>query len=200
MYKVMAACKICEQELAVYNHGGVYCRNCQNKVSVGDGQGGIQEPGNTSYGRRKFGNILRKKSSGSLKSLSPSNMLSLSSISSREELPSGKRALLCGVTYQKEKFKLRGTLQDVKNMRDLLVEQFSFEPASILILAGNGISGIINFQCNLISEKKYVPCRGRAIQGTNQEEYTGGIQVADEELAARGLPCVLLLRTWTETT
>nr|GMD08836.1 metacaspase-1-like isoform X1 [Ipomoea batatas] len=136
MYKAMAACKICEQELAVYNHGGVYCRNCQNRVSVGDGQGGIQEPGNTSYGRRKFGNILMKKSSGGLKSLSSlSIMPSLSSISSREELPSGKRALLCGVTYQKEKFKLRGTLQDVKNMRDLLVEHFSFQPASILILA-----------------------------------------------------------------
>lgn len=118
MYKAMAACKICEQELAVYNHGGVYCRNCQNRVSAGDGQGGIQEPGNTSYGRRKFGNILMKKSSGGLKSLSSlSIMPSLSSISSREELPSGKRALLCGVTYQKEKFKLRGTLAEEEPYR-----------------------------------------------------------------------------------
>nr|GMD35855.1 metacaspase-1-like isoform X2 [Ipomoea batatas] len=44
-----------------------------------------------------------------------------------------------------EKFKLRGTLQDVKNMRDLLVEHFSFQPASILILAGKEMNGAMTY-------------------------------------------------------
>nr|GMC52819.1 metacaspase-1-like isoform X2 [Ipomoea batatas] len=44
-----------------------------------------------------------------------------------------------------EKFKLRGALQDVKNMRDLLVEHFSFQPASILILAGKEMNGAMTY-------------------------------------------------------
>ncbi|KAK6136491.1 hypothetical protein DH2020_029787 [Rehmannia glutinosa] len=57
------------------------------------------------------------------------------SIITPEPLPRGKRAFLCGVTYKKQKFELKGTAHDVKNMRDLLVEQFSFRKESILILA-----------------------------------------------------------------
>lgn len=53
-----------------------------------------------------------------------------------EPPPRGKRAFLCGVTYKKQKCELKGTAQDVKNMRDLLVDQFSFPIESILILAG----------------------------------------------------------------
>ncbi|PIN03563.1 Metacaspase involved in regulation of apoptosis [Handroanthus impetiginosus] len=47
----------------------------------------------------------------------------------------GKRAFLCGVTYKKQKRELRGTAQDVKNMRELLVGQFCYPTESILILA-----------------------------------------------------------------
>ncbi|PIN08878.1 hypothetical protein CDL12_18543 [Handroanthus impetiginosus] len=46
----------------------------------------------------------------------------------------GKRAFLCGVTNKKQKFEVKGTAQDVKNMRDLLVEQFHYLTESILIL------------------------------------------------------------------
>ncbi|VFQ81825.1 unnamed protein product [Cuscuta campestris] len=132
----MEACRRCEKELVGPHHGGggPYCRKCQSSISLlGDAQG---QAGSTSSGRRKFGSILRKKSSsaGSPRAFWPSFRPGIS-ISIEDGSPSGKRALLCGVTYQKERFKLRGTLQDVKNMRDLLVERFGFQPPSILILA-----------------------------------------------------------------
>ncbi|KAL4580920.1 hypothetical protein LXL04_017126 [Taraxacum kok-saghyz] len=47
----------------------------------------------------------------------------------------GKRALLCGVTYNKQKYKLKGTYYDVNRMRDLLISQFKFPSSSIHILA-----------------------------------------------------------------
>ncbi|XP_021684099.2 metacaspase-1 isoform X2 [Hevea brasiliensis] len=45
-----------------------------------------------------------------------------------------KRALLIGVTYKKSKHKLTGTVNDVRNIRSLLIESFCFHPQSILIL------------------------------------------------------------------
>ncbi|KAL0387136.1 UNVERIFIED_CONTAM: Metacaspase-1 [Sesamum radiatum] len=46
-----------------------------------------------------------------------------------------KRALLCCVQYKNQKFELKGTKHDLNNMRDLLVKQFRFPTASMLILA-----------------------------------------------------------------
>lgn len=47
----------------------------------------------------------------------------------------GKRALLCGVTYDKQKYKLKGTIYDVMRMRELLIARFKFPSSSIHILA-----------------------------------------------------------------
>ncbi|KAH6813493.1 hypothetical protein C2S51_022511 [Perilla frutescens var. frutescens] len=47
----------------------------------------------------------------------------------------GKRALLCCISYKKNKFELKGTIHDMKNMRDLLLHHFHFPLDSILILA-----------------------------------------------------------------
>ncbi|KAK4438176.1 Metacaspase-1 [Sesamum alatum] len=49
--------------------------------------------------------------------------------------PRGKRAFLCGITYKKQKYELKGTALDVKNMKYLLVKRFRFPEESILILA-----------------------------------------------------------------
>lgn len=54
------------------------------------------------------------------------------------EAPRGKRALLCGVVYSKQKFRLKGTFNDVNNMRHLLVEHFKFPSSSIRILTEGG--------------------------------------------------------------
>lgn len=53
--------------------------------------------------------------------------------------PRGKRALICGVSYKKQKCELKGTAQDVRNIRDLLVQVYHFPTASIRILAGKSM-------------------------------------------------------------
>ncbi|XP_022002507.1 metacaspase-1 isoform X1 [Helianthus annuus] len=50
------------------------------------------------------------------------------------ETTKGKRAVLCGVAYNKQKYKLKGTNYDVINMRELLGSQFCFPSSSIHIL------------------------------------------------------------------
>ncbi|KAI4342284.1 hypothetical protein MLD38_026925 [Melastoma candidum] len=45
-----------------------------------------------------------------------------------------KRAFLCGVSYRKKKYELKGTINDVKNMKQLLINGFAFSEGSIHIL------------------------------------------------------------------
>lgn len=52
------------------------------------------------------------------------------------ETTNGKRALLCAVTYNKQKYKLKGTIYDVNSMQELLISRFHFPRSSIRILAG----------------------------------------------------------------
>ena len=46
-----------------------------------------------------------------------------------------ERALLCGVTY-KRKYTLKGTVNDVKDMRELLIKQYNYPPHCIRVLTG----------------------------------------------------------------
>ncbi|XP_021658279.2 metacaspase-1-like [Hevea brasiliensis] len=65
----------------------------------------------------------------------PSPLQSSSSpSSSRSDQRPRKRALLIGVTYKKWKYRLKGTVNDVRNMRSLLIESFGFKPQNILVL------------------------------------------------------------------
>ncbi|KAI5558438.1 hypothetical protein POPTR_017G052600v4 [Populus trichocarpa] len=59
--------------------------------------------------------------------------LNIPGSSSSETRPAGKRALLIGVTY-KRKHKLKGTINDVKSMRELLTLNFGFKEENILVL------------------------------------------------------------------
>ncbi|KAK1569273.1 hypothetical protein Q3G72_034729 [Acer saccharum] len=45
-----------------------------------------------------------------------------------------KRALLCGVSYKNSKHELKGTINDVNNMKDLLINYFGFLEDNLLIL------------------------------------------------------------------
>ncbi|TXG53950.1 hypothetical protein EZV62_019206 [Acer yangbiense] len=45
-----------------------------------------------------------------------------------------KRALLCGVSYKNSKHELKGTINDVNNMKDLLINNFGFSEDNLLIL------------------------------------------------------------------
>lgn len=75
----------------------------------------------------------RKRNSGNSSQSTGSSSVSV--ITSKQP-PSGKRALLCCISYKKQKCELKGTIHDMKNMKDLLVHQFHFPIDSILILAG----------------------------------------------------------------
>ncbi|KAH7518605.1 hypothetical protein FEM48_Zijuj09G0189000 [Ziziphus jujuba var. spinosa] len=52
---------------------------------------------------------------------------------------SNRRALLCGVTYNTRKYRLKGTVNDVINMKDLLINQFHYPPDSIRVMTGHGL-------------------------------------------------------------
>ncbi|KAK7252307.1 hypothetical protein RIF29_36156 [Crotalaria pallida] len=45
-----------------------------------------------------------------------------------------KRAVLCGVSYTKRKFRLKGTINDISNMRELLSKNFKFPNECIRVL------------------------------------------------------------------
>lgn len=47
-----------------------------------------------------------------------------------------KRAVLCGVTYKKWKYKLKGTINDVFNMKNLLIQYYEYRDENMLILTG----------------------------------------------------------------
>lgn len=49
----------------------------------------------------------------------------------------GKRALICGVSYKRQKYKLKGTLTDVYNITQLLMNRYHYPERAIRILTGN---------------------------------------------------------------
>ncbi|CAI9786191.1 unnamed protein product [Fraxinus pennsylvanica] len=76
---------------------------------------------------------LFRRRSDSLYTVSPSSSRFGVNISGRP--PGAKRAFICGVSYKKQKFRLRGVVNDVYSMRDFLVNQFNFPRDSILMLS-----------------------------------------------------------------
>ncbi|XP_059313755.1 metacaspase-1-like [Lycium ferocissimum] len=130
-------CQKCQQQLPLPAQSKLFRCHCGNLIPLGNSDSSlpVQEHGRFSSKMRRFRDKIRRNSSrtNSL-SRSPSTSPRLSLIFTKPP-PSGKRALLCGVSYKKEKFRLRGTLHDVNSMRNLLVQKFSFSEESILILA-----------------------------------------------------------------
>lgn len=51
-----------------------------------------------------------------------------------------KRAVLCGVSYSTRKFRLKGTINDTNNMRELLIKNFKFPNQCIRVLTGMTIN------------------------------------------------------------
>ncbi|KAE8679985.1 7-deoxyloganetin glucosyltransferase [Hibiscus syriacus] len=48
--------------------------------------------------------------------------------------PVNNRPVLCGLSYKKWKYKLKGTINDVQNMKDLLTQNYGFEEQNIVVL------------------------------------------------------------------
>nr|XP_043629362.1 metacaspase-1-like isoform X2 [Erigeron canadensis] len=116
------------------------CSECQEFVS-NDGDIHIEsrrECGKFVSDTKGLGSHLRKmfhrRDTQNPSSMSSHEKSTLESIRNWETTK-GKRALLCGVTYERQKYKLKGTYHDVISMQDLLIKRFGFPSRSIHILA-----------------------------------------------------------------
>ncbi|KAK8312024.1 hypothetical protein V6Z12_D01G012000 [Gossypium hirsutum] len=79
-----------------------------------------------------LGNTQRLLGSSGSSSSPPSKLCALDH--SVNQLPAKKRAVLCGVSYKKWKYKLKGTINDVMNMKTLLTQTYGFLERNILVL------------------------------------------------------------------
>ena len=71
--------------------------------------------------------------------------------SSPLSIRSNKRAVLCGVTYGKRKFRLKGPNNDVINIKDLLVNNFKFPMECIRVLTGISLKLLVPYGSNCYS-------------------------------------------------
>jgi hypothetical protein len=87
-----------------------------------------------------FGNAIKKKLSSRSRSPDVSPRAPLNVTAPGRHCPEThprKRAVLCGVTYRNRKFRLKGTVNDVKSMRELLIKHFDYSQECIRVLTGN---------------------------------------------------------------
>ncbi|KAF2294089.1 hypothetical protein GH714_007433 [Hevea brasiliensis] len=125
-------CPACER-VASSSLGGTNERSCNNKTNG-------RFSSTVSHVAEKFRNTFlgrhhrQDSDTEKPKSLNcnPSPLES-SSTSLSDQRPR-KRALLIGVTYKTWKHKLKGTVNDVKNMSSFLIENLKFPPQNILVL------------------------------------------------------------------
>lgn len=134
-------CKHCKINLLATQHAQtICCHGCGRIITVCNYQETWKQ-GKYVSDTKFYKDSLRQRflendCQGSSWSMSTVKYVQSETISSWEA-PRGKRALLCGVVYSKQKFRLKGTFNDVNNMRQLLVEHFKFPSSSIRILTGN---------------------------------------------------------------
>ncbi|XP_050210266.1 metacaspase-1-like [Mercurialis annua] len=79
----------------------------------------------------------------------PSPLAASSSPAERFPRPR-KRAVLIGVSYKRQKYELKGTINDVKKMKRWLIRNFDFQEDNILILAEDEV------EADLIPTKKNI--------------------------------------------
>lgn len=115
----------------------VRCPLCYhiNRISLADG-GNFNRPPKTS--KENICSKIKRKVRGSSSSSQPRphHPSPLKTNSSRDH--PRKRALLCGITYKNCKYKLKGTVNDVRNMERFLINQFKFPREEILVLTEDG--------------------------------------------------------------
>nr|XP_027106262.1 metacaspase-1-like isoform X2 [Coffea arabica] len=146
-------CKTCHRISSVTKHATkIRCHGCQGTILIGNSQVSVpldkskwpsHDQGNIITERKRFHDFSKKVSGISPRSSPSFSQFPAARLS--DTPPRGKRALLCGVSYnQNKKFKLRGTTPDVMNMAKLLVQQFGFPTNAILVLGG--IADFMSFE------------------------------------------------------
>ncbi|XP_045817722.1 metacaspase-3-like isoform X2 [Trifolium pratense] len=118
------ACIRCKRKFVVPTKIGTYrCCECQG---VSKSISGYKQLRENSLGAKFFNQDQLHNASTNATSFS-SPLLSTT--------PTGnKRAVLCGVSYSRRRYRLKGTVNDVVNMNSLLVENFAFPIQSIRVL------------------------------------------------------------------
>ncbi|KAJ0010872.1 hypothetical protein Pint_32878 [Pistacia integerrima] len=120
-------CPGCKLQKKQENYGRLYkfdYSSTGNEI-LGPPDKGLRQKGNFDFNFIWRGNDSSPKSSLNIK---PSPLMS------RPSAPPKKCAVLIGVTCNKAKYKLKGTINDVKNMRELLINSFGFKVEAILVL------------------------------------------------------------------
>ena len=110
---------------------------CKCPVPTG-GQSGDNQERHHRFSQivRKFAQRFKKCSSSKESTNVYSMNVKPSGTGSAERHPR-KRALLCGITYNKKKYMLKGTVNDVKSMREFLISQYGYPEECIRVLTGN---------------------------------------------------------------
>ncbi|XVE66565.1 hypothetical protein DITRI_Ditri08aG0088700 [Diplodiscus trichospermus] len=109
------------------------CSSCKNVLPNPNEEQTSQQHRGLRGRIRSFGNHIKSKMQyHGIVSVTPSlNYEPSGSYSTR----SSKRAVLCGITYNNWKqYKLKGTVNDVRNMRDLLIDKFHYPKECIRVL------------------------------------------------------------------
>ncbi|KAG4945406.1 hypothetical protein JHK87_041413 [Glycine soja] len=98
-----------------------------------------------------------------------------------------KRAVICGVTYGKRKFKLEGTINDVNNMKNLLLDKFKFPIGCIRVLTEEEKdANLIPTKRNILESLKWLvkDCKSEdslvfyfSGHGLQQPEYCKGDEI-----------------------
>ncbi|KAL4614805.1 hypothetical protein ACB092_07G079500 [Castanea dentata] len=109
--------------------------NCKCFVPTG-GQSGDNQERHHRFSQfvRKFARRFKNKLSSSGESTNVSSMNVKPSGTGSAETHPRKRALLCGVTYKNKKYKLKGTVNDVKSMREFLIDRYNYPEECIRVL------------------------------------------------------------------
>ncbi|WJX22041.1 hypothetical protein P8452_11388 [Trifolium repens] len=114
------ACSGCKRKFVVPTKVTAYCcRECQG---VSKSISGYKQLRENSSGAKFFNQYQLHNAAGY-----SSSLLSTATTGN-------KRAVLCGVSYSRRQYRLKGTVNDVVNMNSLLVENFGFPIQSIHVL------------------------------------------------------------------
>ncbi|XP_022744394.1 metacaspase-1-like [Durio zibethinus] len=141
--EIRIVCQRCRQKFsASTNTETVICLHChavnQNrtirKQSSSQEHGRISPPLIGNSMREKLKKILHCSTLKPAASRSSSTNYSTLCALDNSGVSAKKRAVLCGVSYKKWKYKLKGTINDVLNMKDLLIQKYEFREENILVL------------------------------------------------------------------
>ncbi|XWS39740.1 hypothetical protein CRYUN_Cryun18bG0080200 [Craigia yunnanensis] len=126
-------CSRCWQRLVVKGRtkgAGIVCHSCRNVLPIPNEEQKSQQHQGLRSRMRSIGSHIKSKMHHG--AINPSLN---HEPSGPNPMRSSKRAVLCGITYNNWKqYKLKGTVNDVRNMRDLLSTRFGYPTECIRVL------------------------------------------------------------------